>query len=137
VHTAFDLDAVMMPANLARFKHRQRAGFDHACIFRNGPFLVSVVGDAVVVELLQGTAADASHNDPIHLTPAQGSHGVACAVLMILVGIVEDFNRVRLHVHKHKIRRRSKMAVHITVDPFVFYYRKSNFHFYLVSLIKS
>jgi hypothetical protein len=129
VGTFPDLHPMMMPAHLARFEHRQIAGFDQEGIFFYTAFNGPVNGDAVVVELFQGTAADPADHDPVHQTPAQCTQRVAVAVLMVLIGIFENLYGIPIDVDKHKKRRRSEMAMDDAVQSFIFKYGKCNFHF--------
>jgi hypothetical protein len=120
---------VVVAADLSRVEYRQIAGFDQAGIFLNGSFSGPIDGNTVIVELFQGTAADTAHHNAIHLTPPQGGQGIAGAVIVILIRIFEGFYRVRIQIDKYKKGRGPEMAVNVTVEAFVFCYRKSDFHF--------
>jgi hypothetical protein len=124
-----NLNPVMVAADLTRIEHRQIAGLDQAGIFTDGSFGGTVYGNAIIVELFQGTATDTAHHDAVHPTPTQGRHGIAGTVIVLLVRVFEGLHRFRIQIDKYKKGCGTEMAVNITVYPFVFYYRKSDFHF--------
>jgi hypothetical protein len=118
--TVPDLDAMVVTARLIGFEHRQVAGLDQTGILLHGSLDGPVDGNAVVVEFFQGTTADASYHDSIHLLPTEGGHGIAGTMLMILVWVFESFNGVRIQVHKDKEGCGTEMVVDIAVNTVVF-----------------
>jgi len=84
-----------------------------------------------------GAGADAAYHHRIDTVPVEGLDGVACAVFMVSVPVVDRRNRIGSLFNDEEHRRRAEMTVHFTFDTFVRFHCKSNFHHRLLILIVS
>jgi hypothetical protein len=84
--------------------------------------------EAGTVEPHQGPGSDTADHDPVDGVPAEGSHGIAGAMGVMLIAIDDILQLLRVGIDDHELRRRTEMAVDRAIQAFIFGNGKTDFH---------
>ena len=87
--------------------------------------------DAGRVEHHDGPGAHAARDDDIDRFALQGGNGIAGSVLMVAVGVINDFDGLRVGIIDRKIGRTAEMAIHKSGFSFAGFRWNANLHFSL------
>ena len=106
--------AGMAAADMSGVELRKPAVAEKLKIFAHcaGHCLINVYTEAV--ELHESAAPYPANNDGVHILSAQCCDGIAHAVLVVPIGVVDYVYRLRFRIHDYEGRRRSEMSVDFT-----------------------
>jgi hypothetical protein len=122
------MTVAMTAAGVARRVFRQFLVSKQLDVGSNGPFPCLKYPHPGTVEFLQRPATDAADHYRIDLVPAKTRYRVASPVLVDLILVVDRGKLAGDHVNHEKLRRRSKMSKHLTLQTPILHDRKTDFH---------
>jgi hypothetical protein len=118
----------MTVAGMSGHEFRQIIGFKEFHIFINGSLLCLKHSQPGAIEFMERSATDPANQNCINLMSAQSGNGIAGAMLVNLVAVVDRSDRPCVGIYDHKHRCGAKMVKNLTRHPFIFLNRKTDFH---------
>jgi hypothetical protein len=86
--------------------------------------------DALSLETHQGAAADAAYDHGIYRVAGEGLHGLALAVAVVEIHVVDGLVGTAFTVYDHEIRGRPEVGEYAAFKPLILFYWKCDFHQY-------